>query len=279
MQAKLVILHALSPLHAGTGQGVGAIDLPIAREKGTGIPIVPGSSLKGVLRDVCAAGEKNNDTCTRIFGPETANASDHAGALVLTDLRLVALPVRSLAGVFAWVSSPFLLRRLRRDTRIAGQPDIPAVPAVPGDEKALTANTSEILADDTYLVLEDVELTAEKGLAGAWAEWLGVRLFEDAEWRQVFNSRFCIVHDHVMSYLLDIGTEVTARIRIDSEKKTVHSGALWYEEALPAESILAGLVMAQKNGKAESEEVFQVVSKLVESPLQVGGNATWGRGL
>ncbi|RMD58772.1 type III-B CRISPR module RAMP protein Cmr4, partial [Candidatus Parcubacteria bacterium] len=50
MQAKLMFLHALSPLHAGTGQGVGAIDLPIAREKGTEIPIVPGSSLKGVLR-------------------------------------------------------------------------------------------------------------------------------------------------------------------------------------------------------------------------------------
>ena len=35
MDAKLLFVHALSPLHAGTGQGVGVVDLPIAREKAT----------------------------------------------------------------------------------------------------------------------------------------------------------------------------------------------------------------------------------------------------
>ncbi|HFE65914.1 MAG TPA: type III-B CRISPR module RAMP protein Cmr4, partial [Chloroflexi bacterium] len=85
MQAKLMFLHALSPLHAGTGQGVGAIDLPISREKGTDVPIVPGSSLKGVLRDACGA-LHSNGTCTRIFGPDTNSAHEHAGAAVLTDL-------------------------------------------------------------------------------------------------------------------------------------------------------------------------------------------------
>ena len=31
-------IHALSPLHPGVGQGVGGVDLPVAREKATGIP-------------------------------------------------------------------------------------------------------------------------------------------------------------------------------------------------------------------------------------------------
>ena len=53
MKTKLLFLQAISPLHAGTGQGVGAIDLPIAREKATDIPMVPGSTLKGVLRTNC----------------------------------------------------------------------------------------------------------------------------------------------------------------------------------------------------------------------------------
>ena len=39
MQSRLVFVHALSPLHAGTGQGVGVIDLPIAREKLQACPI------------------------------------------------------------------------------------------------------------------------------------------------------------------------------------------------------------------------------------------------
>ena len=40
MNARLLFVHALSPLHAGTGQGIGAIDLPIAREKATTFAMV-----------------------------------------------------------------------------------------------------------------------------------------------------------------------------------------------------------------------------------------------
>ncbi len=38
MSARLLLLHALSPIHCGTGQSVSGIDLPIAREKATNIP-------------------------------------------------------------------------------------------------------------------------------------------------------------------------------------------------------------------------------------------------
>ena len=64
MDAKLLFTHAFSPLYAGTGQGVGVIDLPIAREKATNLPYLPGSSLKGVLRDACDPAYQ-----VKIFGP------------------------------------------------------------------------------------------------------------------------------------------------------------------------------------------------------------------
>jgi len=276
MQAKLMFLHALSPLHAGTGQGVGAIDLPIAREKGTEIPIVPGSGLKGVLRDACVA-LHNDDTCVRIFGPDTDKAHEHAGAVVLTDLRLVALPVRSLAGVFAWGSSPFLLQRLARDAQLAGL-DVPDKPSVANTDTVLVSSTSALRLNND-VVLEDVKLTAQAE-ANNWANWLADRVFpDDQTWQDEFKAHFCIVHDDVMSYLLQVGTEVTARIRLKDDEKTVAKGALWYEEALPAESILAGLVAAQPNGKAQPDEVFRVIGQLAEHVLQVGGNATVGRGL
>ena len=38
-------------LHPGSGQTANAIDLPVAREKTTNYPVIPGSSLKGALRD------------------------------------------------------------------------------------------------------------------------------------------------------------------------------------------------------------------------------------
>ena len=39
----------------------------------------------------------------------------HAGALVVGDARLLALPVRSFKGTFAFVTSPLLLRLAKRD--------------------------------------------------------------------------------------------------------------------------------------------------------------------
>ena len=51
MNTRIFHLHALSALHVGTGQSIGAIDLPIARSRATNLPLVPGSALKGVLRD------------------------------------------------------------------------------------------------------------------------------------------------------------------------------------------------------------------------------------
>lgn len=128
MDARLLFVHALSPLHAGTGQGVGVIDLPVAREKATGLPYLPGSSLKGVLRDAC----KNNEKRKKIFGPDTGDAHEYAGSVQISDQRLLLLPVRSLVGTFAWVTSPYILRRFLRDAEnvnVSGMPpDVPAPP-------------------------------------------------------------------------------------------------------------------------------------------------------
>jgi CRISPR-associated protein Cmr4 len=88
--------------------------------KATGIPIVPGSSVKGVLRDARrpTSGGANNDALPKwlaTFGPETQNAGDHAGALVVSEARLLVLPVRSFRGTFAYVTCPLLLRLAKRD--------------------------------------------------------------------------------------------------------------------------------------------------------------------
>src|SRR5712692_8408987 len=123
--ARLTFVHALSPLHAGTGQGAGIIDLPIAREKATGLPFLPGSSLKGPLRARCKP-----EYARQVFGPEAADMqteNNHASSAQFSDQRLLLLPIRSLAGTFAWVTSPYVLRRLARDIEDA-QIDLPDKP-------------------------------------------------------------------------------------------------------------------------------------------------------
>src|SRR5216684_3419020 len=128
MNARLLFVHALSPLHAGTGQGVGVIDLPIAREKSTGIPFLPGSSLKGALRARCSGKE-----CVQVFGPDTvdvASDSNHASSAQFSDQRLLLLPIRSLAGTFAWVTSPYVLYRLVRDMEDIETKPPAAIPSI-----------------------------------------------------------------------------------------------------------------------------------------------------
>lgn len=281
MNAKLLFLKALSPLHAGTGQGVGAIDLPIAREKATGIPIVPGSTLKGVLRSNC----EDEALKIRVFGPETEKASDHAGSAQFSDLRLLFLPVRSLSGTFAWVTSPLLLRRFQRDCAMTGTPITAGVPSI--DEKNVCLVPSldsklimEIDNQAKQVVLEELRLTSQTDASlEELLNWLKAFLFTvDTTWQALFTERVCVVHDDVLSFLLDTATEITARIRLEEEKKTVVKGALWYEEALPAESILSGLMVAQKV-EASEKEVLKAIEDISETPLQVGGNATVGRGL
>jgi len=279
MNARLLFVHALSPLHAGVGQGVGVIDLPIAREKATGLPYLPGSSFKGTLRDACM-----DDTVRKkVFGPDTDNASEYAASVHFSDQRLLLLPIRSLAGTFAWITSPYLLRRLLRDAQDAFVTGLPSNIPSPSDDQCMVSDAGCQISHGNQVILEDLDLTvALQSDARAWAEWLGNQLFtSDTGWQQMLLARFGVVHDDVFGFLLDTATEITARIKLAEDTKTVKKGGLWYEEALPTETILSGLVVTMPVAKVgiSVNQVFQTLEGLMNKPLQFGGKATVGRGL
>jgi len=286
--ARLTFVHALSRLHAGTGQGAGVIDLPIAREKATRLPFLPGSSLKGALRARCSAKE-----CEQVFGPNTKNIeteSNHASSAQFSDQRLLLLPIRSLVGTFAWVTSPYVLRRLVRDIQdaeITPQAErIPNIPKIPEVETCVVANGESKIRLDTpgaKVYLEDLELNSQpEADAKPWAEWIGEQVFSnDPEYQQMLIERICIVHDDVFSFLVETATEINAHIKLKEDTKTVQDGGLWYEEALPAETILSGIVLATptKASNITTEDVFEVLQGLTRGTLQLGGKATTGHGM
>jgi CRISPR-associated protein Cmr4 len=281
MKTRILYTHVLSPLHAGTGQGIGVIDLPIAREKATGLPFLAGSSVKGSLRDMC----DDKETRKKLFGPEKNNAEEHAGSVQFSDQRLLLLPVRSLKGTFAWVTSPYVLNRFVRDAQDANADDlVKAVPIPLSDEESqecfvVNGNKLEM---DGKVYLEDLDLTVsnDKPKAKEWAEALASEIFA-GDWQDLFKERFCIVPDDVLNFLLDTATEITARISIDENTKTAAEGQLWYEEALPCETVLFGMVLAVKIGKVnlDPRDALLEVGKLMNTPVQLGGKATVGRGL
>lgn len=279
MNVRLLFVHALSPLHTGTGQGVGVIDLPIARKKATGVPYLPGSSLKGTLRDACT----DDAVRKKVFGPDTNNASEYAGSVQFSDQRLLLLPIRSLAGTFAWVTSPYLLRRLIRDAESVSGSSTPSAVPTPGPNACVVSDNGCQITLNNQVILEDLDLaaTSQKD-ASAWAQWIGSQIFPtDKAWQQMLTARFGVVHDDVFGFLLNTATEITARIKLLEDAKTVKKGGLWYEEALPTETVLSGLVVTtpvQKVGISVNQ-LFQTLEGLMNKPLQFGGKATVGRGL
>lgn len=284
MNSRLLLIHALSPIHCGTGQAIGGIDLPIAREKPTNIPLIPGSSIKGVLR---AMPQANPQVHREVFGPPVESASDNAGSVQISDANLVFLPVRSIRGTFAWVTSPYMLRRLLRDARECGVV-LGAAPPDPAEKEALV--TGDRLTAGDKVVFEDLDFTPQnseplKQLAAKFAERLFGAAADLADDRRLFVERVCVVHDDVMALLLHTATEVTMRIRLNPDTKTVDAGALWSEEALPIESVLSGIVVAtpvlQKGGGVpDSNVLLNYVRDLPgKGAVQLGGKATVGRGL
>lgn len=278
MTARLLFIHALSPLHVGTGQSLGAVDLAIARDKATGFPVLPGSGLKGALRDKARCAMRSD--VQALFGPETANAADHAGGLVFGDANLLCLPVRSVAGTFAWVTSQQLLRRFARDCREVGQPlDLGSLRFPNGLGQCLVGAQTSLVVGADQVVFEDLDL---KGIKSQDVSNLASRLSEyflPEMDRAVFAGRFCIVHDDVMSFLSEHATDVVTRVSLEAETKTARQGALWTEENLPTETLLVSVVLAQPNAQTgTAAALLGSLAEVVQGSTQLGGKRTVGRG-
>ncbi|GIW08689.1 MAG: type III-B CRISPR module RAMP protein Cmr4 [Dehalococcoidia bacterium] len=275
MIVRPFLVHALSPLHAGIGQAADIIDLPTARLKATGIPIVPGSSLKGVLRD--ARRNEDEGRLEAVFGPPTRRAGEHAGALSLSDARLLAMPVRSFRGVFAWTTSPLLLSLAKRDLGERGR-ELP-VPAIDGRRALVTTGSSVLHGAHVYL--DEIQLEAKPSQeATSWARFLAPLVSPGDD---ILSKRFVIVDDDTMAFFMETGTQVDAHVRLNPETRTVDQGALWLQESLPPETVLIALLTADRsrtNGKAAplSPEAVAELGLPGEEIVQIGGKATTGHG-
>ena len=160
---------------------------------------------------------------------------------------------------------------------------LPATVPVPVNDNVMLTDSSvlKLAPQVPNVILEDLQsnVAPANPLVDAWANWLaGAIQPTDPDWQSDFKKRFCIVCDDVLSYFSETGTEVTPRIRIDDETKTASGQALWYEESLPAETILISLVVAKKV-MASTDTVFDGLAQIVKTPIQFGGGATVGKGL
>jgi len=293
MLHRLLTLHCLSPLHCGTGQGIAGIDLPVQREKHTGWPVIPGSSIKGVLRDAARQDvggdsmQANYDPAViALFGPEPKaeqTGEMGLGALSFGDGVLFAFPVRSLCGVFAWVTSPMALQRLARVAGLAGFGAMPSV-SQPGAEELLGSKHLSVDKDGTQVLLEDHALQRKDIPAALLA---ALKPVFPASAQSLVDDHLAVVHDDLFTWFARHATQVEARIALDPAKKTVIDGALFYQETVPPEAVFIALVSAEdarhpkmsKEAKAKAGPALDHLKHLCASPRQFGGDATIGKGL
>ncbi|MGG1640433.1 type III-B CRISPR module RAMP protein Cmr4 [Paenibacillus sp. NRS-1782] len=279
-------IHCLSPLHIGSGEGLGAIDLPIMREKVTEWPMIPGSSMKGVNRDYYHAQKEKEFWCKQAFGQSNSNGAE-AGALVFSDGRILAFPVASRYGTFAYVTSPMVLKRLARDGEAMGlsfgipdlnlfEEDIKKGEVAWVTTQGVVDHEQQIFMDEFYGKIKKSQEFTE------WAILLANKLFKASETdsKKLFTERLVLVSDDTFRYFTTMCCEVNPRIRIQEETKTTKAGALWYEEYVPTEAIFYGMIWCDRvNGSSDvSQRAAHLQQLEKEIFVQLGGNASIGKG-
>jgi CRISPR-associated protein Cmr4 len=292
--AKPLFFRTETPMHVGSGNDLGHIDLPIQREKHTDFPMVQSSSLKGAFRahleqSVSTPEDKIGVHLT--FGYdgdgvkgdvktffEKRDYQDFSGALAFTDARLLLFPVKSYKGVFALVTCPMVIDKFYKELSAVCQYDKSITEKFAGkwnitDDKVVVAmpdflgiDDKVILEEYAFIIDEDVKNKASLFNFGTeLSNFLGNQILD----------RLVIVSDDVFRDFTKLSTEVITRTKIQNDTGTVQSGALFTEEYLPAESYMYSLIAAsrvfQKSKKNDKDTEYD--NRQAKFPKSEKGNA------
>lgn len=299
MESHLLTIYTRTPLHVGSGASVDVIDLPVARERVTGFPIIPGSGLKGVLlqrgRELWGAGSADPQelptSAKVLFGSEdkpsetepstkagpAKNTIAYAGCLQIMEAKVIAFPVRSLAGCFAWVTCPTALRRFQRDTGSAFEFPSPSKDQVAAGAD-LVINGSAVLEEYCLATITDT-IDANSALVK-----ILVGICPDPLWKAHLPGRLAVLHDENFQHYTTTCTEVVQRIKLNPATRNVDGGALFTQENVPCETLFYSVITVLKPRRPNtSEDPAVLLNHLLpynhSTLLQIGGDETTGHGI
>ena len=232
------VLMTLDPVHIGTGgYRLGRVDLSIAREPGTNLPKIPGTSLAGAARSYaamryekpgCAGQGQGSDkkaphcglnSCPicYTFGNIRGTEGGNAGTVSLADAQLLLLPVHSMAGPI-WVTTRSRLEQ-------AGFTVV--APELARGQFAVTLAGWAKPLNMGWLLLEHKAGVVNVGLNGKVVQnWIDVA------------GRLALVDDGLFSQIVSSNLEVRTSVSIDPNTGAAKEGALFTYEALPRASWL-----------------------------------------
>ncbi|MCD6118780.1 type III-B CRISPR module RAMP protein Cmr4 [bacterium] len=261
-------LYAETAMHPGTEGTAGYIDMPVQRERHTEYPVIPGSTIKGVLRAAFKGAEKEEEEVKMVFGKE-----DGKGGISVADGMIAAFPVRSLMLPFFWVTCPFVIERIRRILDRYGRIVPPVAAIEDGNARTAGEHTGQITLEDQLVTAEG---GLDDGIINAFKDLLPAdETFEYT--RALLKDRLLVVSDACFRDFVRSATQVVTRIRIDQDTGTVAKGAYFIQELIPADTIFISSIRG--SGTDEAKDYIGWLGKRDNSVIRLGGDETIGRGI
>ena len=235
------LFMTLDPVHIGTGgYRLGRVDMTIAREPGTNLPKIPGTSLAGATRSYAAMrygkpeaagqhkkfkGDRTQCPIIYTFGTATGTESDQtqsggtnqAGTVSIGDAQILFFPVNSMIGP-VWVST------IEAVKEAWGQNSLKLPQGSDGDTDTMITsfdwNGELNLGWLMFPVIKGLEITPP-GALGERSEWSAIR------------GRIALVSLKLFSQIVNSNLEVRTSVSINPETGAAEEGALFTYEAIP----------------------------------------------
>ena len=200
---------------------------------------------------------KRTEEGTALLGKENA---EQAGSMAFGEAKLLAFPVRSARGCFAWVTSPMVLQRWLRDTGY--QIEIPVITGA-------TAYAAPALqTDDDQVLLEGYLLQAKPLPEGLVATLQ--KASTDPMWQELLGAHLLVASDEMLSHFCISSCEIAQHVAINDATGTAREGALFNQENVPAETLFYAPLTELRAG------AFSILR--IPPVLQMGANSTTGLG-
>jgi len=201
-------------------------------------------------------------------------------------------PVKSLKGIFAWVTCPRVLEKFKAELLLCNDTK---------DKKELKDLADKIPTSGIENTISDLGTLGISGkvvleeYAFTLTASQTVKYFADELNKHLqlegLNQRLIILKNDEFTDFVKLHTEVISRIVLNDKGTTDN---LFNEEFLPAESVLYSLVLANpifkkedkdkgifiaNNGKKDCENLMEYFRLGLKDVFQLGGDATLGKGI
>jgi CRISPR-associated protein Cmr4 len=300
-QAKPLILQSLEECHAGSGSSIGLVDLPIQREQNTQFPKFESSTLKGCIREHFEDMQASVDDAINIqhlFGYEQSSSKnaeekfnskedkeklgkiekDFAGALSITDARILLFPVRSFFGVWAYITCPLVLKKFFQQLKtyclIDCNIDLTIIDKLIDKVSAKSVIVSN---DKTYLEEYMFQFVKDDSID------ILVEELQELTGIENIGERLAVVDDDIFTMFTRHHTVVHTRNKIGDDGVAV-GGALFTEEMLNSETVMYSFVMpnntfAKQNFKDNDPLAYFTEKMQKNAVFQLGAGFTSGKGI